>query len=252
VPYFAIPWSLTSRVTQLATALTEAMTPVASALSAEKAEARIRALYIKSLGLTAVVATTALVPVGIAAPDLLTLWLGPVFGVQSGGVLRVLAVSALVQSLGAVPYFMLTGVGRPGAANAPTLVAATANVVLAPILLPSLGLQGVALAILAGLVAQTLLLVHSVEKALGIRGGFVEALARPLAATGVAAAVGLLTASQLEHGWVRLLVSCSSAALLQQALFVATGCYGMRELRMIQGVLLPGAGRSATVSGGAS
>jgi O-antigen/teichoic acid export membrane protein len=251
VPYFAIPWSITSRVTQLTAALTEAMTPVASALSAEKADARIRALYVKSSGLTAVVATTALVPVGVSAHDLLTLWLGPVFGSQGGGVLRVLAVSALVQSLGAVPYFILTGVGRPGAANAPTLVAATANVVLAPILLPRFGLLGVAVAILAGLVAQTLLLVYSVEQALELRGGFVAALARPLAAAGVAAAVGLMSASQLGYGWARLFVSCSSAALVQQALLVATGCYGLRELRMIRGVVLPGAGRSATLNGGA-
>jgi O-antigen/teichoic acid export membrane protein len=252
VPYFAIPWSLTSRVTQLTTALTEAMTPVASALAAEKAEARIRAIYVKSSGLTAVLATSALVPIGIAAPDLLTLWLGPEFGARGGSTLRLLTVSALVQSLGAVPYFLLTGVGRPGAANAPTLVAAAANVVLAPALMPLLGLKGVALAILAGLTAQTLLLVHSVEKALGIRGGFVAALARPLASASVAAALGLVIASQLGHGPISILASCSSAAVMQQVLFLATGSYGMRELRIIQGVLLPRARRSAPVGDGES
>src|SRR6185436_11497288 len=84
IPFFAIPWSLTSRVTQLTSALTEAVAPAASALSAGAIDQRLRSLYERGMVLTAIVATSFLVPLGVGAFDLLTLWLGPEFGAQGG------------------------------------------------------------------------------------------------------------------------------------------------------------------------
>jgi O-antigen/teichoic acid export membrane protein len=245
VPFFAIPWSLSSRVTQLTSSLTEAITPVASALSADKAASHLRALYERSLGLTAIVATTILVPMSVGAPDLLALWLGPAFGERGGSVLRILALTAVVQSLSAAPYFLLTGIGQPAAANAPPLVAAILNIVFAAVLLPAYGLNGVALAILIGIAVQTLMLIRSVEGSIGAVGAAARTLARPLVAAVVAVTGGVTIASLIHEPHVRLVMGCATAALVQHTLLVLLGSYGLREVRMIRTALFPGAASEA-------
>ena len=181
-------------------------------LSADKAASHLRALYERSLGLTAIVATTILVPVSVGAPDLLALWLGPTFGERGGSVLRILALGAVVQSLSAAPYFLLTGIGQPVAANAPPLVAAILNIVFAAVLLPAYGLNGVALAILIGIAAKTLMLIRSVEGSIGAVGAAARTLARPLVAAVVAVTCGLTIASRIHEPHTRLVVQRDGSA----------------------------------------
>jgi O-antigen/teichoic acid export membrane protein len=237
IPFFAIPWSLTSRVTQLTNALTEAVAPAASALSATAIDARVRTLYERGINLTAVVATAFLVPLGVGAFDLLALWLGPEFGLRGGAVLRTLALSAFVQALSSVPYFILMGLGRPAAANLPALVAALLNTVLAIVLLPHQGLLGVALALLIALTVQTVMLIRSAEIHLALVGTAARSLAGPVTASAIAVVAGILVGSHLGTPLVRLMGACTAAGLVHQGMLVMLGCYRPRELRMIWSAL---------------
>jgi O-antigen/teichoic acid export membrane protein len=250
IPFYAIPWSLTSRVTQLSTALTEAVAPAASAMAAGSLADRLNTLYERALALTAITATTFLIPLGVGAFDLLGLWLGPEFAVRGGLILRTLALSAFAQALSAVPYFVLTGLGRPGAANLPPLLAALVDVVLAIVLLPRLGLPGLALAMLVGTTLQTALLVRSVDTALGVGTSAARTLAKPVAGAVIGVTAGVLLGSQLHAPVLRLVVGCATALLLQHTVLVLFGCYGSREVRMIQDAIRRGGSSSARSVGG--
>lgn len=239
VPFFAIPWGLCARVSQLVSALTDALAPVATTLAARQSESALKVVYARATVLTTVAAASLLVPLGVAAPDLLSLWLGRDFGDAAGAVLRLLTLAATLQSLSAVPYGVLTGIGLAARANAPTLAAALLSAGLAAGLLPSHGLEGLALGMIVAMAVQAALLIMAAEEALASRGITLRELARPLTASAAGAALGIVVGRQIDAALPRLIVSCASAVAVQQALLLATRCYGAREARMLAAAVMP-------------
>lgn len=239
VPFLAIPWGLGARITQVVNALTEAITPVASELAAGRESETLQRLYMRSMRVATIAAMTLVVPLVVSARDLLSLWLGPSFSEKGATALQILAVSAGIQSLGAVPYFILNGVGRPAAANLPPVVGAGLNVALAFVFLHSLGLEGIAAAILCGIVVQTTILILALDRALHLEGGAARAFLGPLALSALAAALSLQVAADSPDVLTRFFVRGTAAVGVLHGLFVATGCYGRREIDLITRALFP-------------
>jgi len=234
VPYLAIPWGVSSRVPQVVNALTEAITPVAAELTAGRVTEGLRALYLTSTRIATIAAMTISMPLFVCANELLTVWLGPAFSGSAGTTLRILAVSSGVQSLSSVPYFLLNGIGRPAAANLPTLAAAGLNLILIPLLLPEHGLPGVAFAILLGLSAQTALLLWNAHRRLGLGAAAAGAFLLPVMLATFSAVVAAQLGGDLMSVAGRLVSRTFVVVALFHGMLLVTGCYTRQDLERIR------------------
>jgi O-antigen/teichoic acid export membrane protein len=111
VAYYATPFEAVTKLLIVPGAIAAVLFPAFSAASTID---RPRIVRLFRAGLWAVFLTMyAVTFVTITfAPELLSLWLGPAFAVQSTSALRWLAVGVLTNSLASVPFALLQGVGR--------------------------------------------------------------------------------------------------------------------------------------------
>jgi O-antigen/teichoic acid export membrane protein len=230
VTYYSVPWNVSARVSQIVYALAEVIAPLTSALAAQKDIGTLRGLYTRSSRIMAVVAASAAVPLFVGATDLLSLWLGPTFADRSGATLRVLAFSAMAQSLSAVPYMVLNGMGKPAVAMLPTLGGVSVNVLLASTLSSRLGLPGMALAVATGLALQAALLMISVDRSLDVRPGSTRRLARLGTSAAISLTVGWTVTALMPSPWMGLIVGSLVSLTLLHGLLLATGWYDKREV----------------------
>ena len=234
VTYFSVPWNVTSRISQFIYSLAEVVTPVASVLSAVGAVARLRSLHCRVMGVVLTLSGTVVVPLLLVAPEFLSLWMGPSFASNSVATLRILTLVAGLQCVAMVPYVLLVGVGRPGAANMPPIIGAVLNFALAVWLGPKFGLQGIALTVLAGVAVQTLLLEVAARRAFGLplRPGATEW--RPLLAGAGSIVLGAAAGILLHGAWPRLVVQGSLSIVVFHALLWALGQYGPAERALLR------------------
>jgi O-antigen/teichoic acid export membrane protein len=241
VTYFTVPWSVTARLTQIIYSLAEVVTPLASSLTASASIAELVRVYRRVTKVVLLLCGTVAIPLFLAAGDLLAVWMGPEFAQRSGSVLRVLVVSTALQSLAMVAYVVLTGMGRPGAANAPALMGALVNLTAAILAGSRYGLVGMAGAVLMGVAVQTLLLEWRVGLALSSWGGSRQEIRRVLAAAIGATAIGLAVGRVVVGPWVRLTALTLVGIVSFHGLLWMLGSYSRSErdvlLRQIQSVI---------------
>jgi O-antigen/teichoic acid export membrane protein len=229
VPYFSVPWSVSSRLTQVAYSMAEVMTPVASALTSTDATDRLRMVHRRVTTIVLLISLSVGLPLFLSAPDVLTLWMGPLFGERSGNVLRLLLLFAAVQSTAMVAYTVLTGMGRPAAANLPTVIGATTGLLLALLAGPVLGLVGIAGAVVVGAALQAVLLEWRVGMVLSRRSIAIPQLRRIALATSGAATIGVVAGQIMEGLWSRLILSAIVGLLVFHALLWMLGAYDSPE-----------------------
>jgi len=113
-------------------------------------------------------------PIFIAAKQILALWIGQDFARVSAGVVRLMALNAVVYVLTCVYYTGLQAQGKSRTLAAGGL-AAVAVMVLALALMPrSLGIEGAAVATLAAFSAQLFLFRHAFMRTVSISGKIPE------------------------------------------------------------------------------
>ncbi len=98
---------------------------------------------------------------GLFAPELLHLWLGPSFAAESAAILRILALGLLFNTLGTVPFSALQAAGRAKLVAQIQLVELAIYIPALLLTVSWLGLTGVAVAwmVRAGVDAAVLLLL---------------------------------------------------------------------------------------------
>jgi O-antigen/teichoic acid export membrane protein len=112
VAYYATPYEIVTKLLLVPTAVAQVLFPAFSA-SIVADRPRTALLFdrgLKSVFLVLFPATLVLVTL---APELLRLWLGREFAIESSGVLRWLAVGVFINGLAQVPFALVQGVGRP-------------------------------------------------------------------------------------------------------------------------------------------
>ena len=238
VTYYAVPWNVSARVAQIVYALSEVIAPLTSALAARNDLDTLRRLYARSFRMMAVVAASAAVPLIVSATDLLWLWLGPTFAQRSATTLRVLVLATAVQSIGAVPYMMLNGMGQPARAMIPTIVGVLVNMAFAWVWGATLGLPGVALAVVCGLIVQTALLTTALDQHLNMGRGSLGTLARLLVATIAAVGGGGGVAATVSNPWIAILSASLVGLAILHGLLMVTGWYERREIAFLWHALI--------------
>jgi O-antigen/teichoic acid export membrane protein len=245
VTYFTVPWSISARLAQLVYSIAEVVAPLASSLTASNSAEQLERLHRRVTKVVLLLSGTVAIPLFLTAPDLLGLWMGPVFGERGGNVLRLLAISAVLQGLAMVTYLVLMGMGRPAVANVPAVVGALVNLAVALLVGPRYGLVGVAGAVVVGVGVQTMLLEWRVALAFR-RASVATAETRQVAIAAIGAvAIGLAVRPLLSGPWTRLAALTLVGVASFHGLLWALGAYSRSErevlLRQIRSVF-PGAG----------
>lgn len=107
-----------------------------------------------SLLAVAVVGLIFYAPIGIFAPQVIRLWINPVFALTSAGVTRIWSLAAMTYLVSCVYCAHLQGVGRPGILVANGILG-VALLAAGLVFLPGrFGIEGVALSVLLGFAAQ--------------------------------------------------------------------------------------------------
>lgn len=113
VGYYSAPHELVMRLTLLPASIVATLFPALSAGARLGEEERLGRLVAGSLKFLLISAGPVLVTLAALAPDILGLWLGAAFAVESGLALRFLAVGMLINALAYVPNVLLQAAGRP-------------------------------------------------------------------------------------------------------------------------------------------
>ena len=169
VAYYIAPYEAVTRLWILPAGMAGVLFPVFSALEYAEKPTRGPVLLARAARylLMLVAAPTALII--LFAPDLLTVWLGPVYAAEGALALQILAVGVFVNSLAHLPSSYLQGRGRPDLTAKFHLAELAPYAVLAWVLVNAFGVTGAALAWTIRVAADATLLVAGVWKALGVR-----------------------------------------------------------------------------------
>ena len=111
VTFYSAPYEMVTRLWVFPASLMATIFPAFSALGGEPQ--RREALAARSVKYILVLLGPVVVAVLAVASDVLRLWLGPEFAVQSTRALQILAAGVLINSLAFVPFALLQAVGRP-------------------------------------------------------------------------------------------------------------------------------------------
>jgi O-antigen/teichoic acid export membrane protein len=166
VAYYATPYEAVTKLLLVPTAFAAVLFPAFSSASIIN---RGRLLRLFRHGYWILFA--GMYPIAFAlitfAPELLRGWLGSGFAVQSTGVLRLLTVGVLSNSVAAVPFALLQGLGRSDTTAKIHAAEAPIYLLLMVLLIRQYGIVGAAVAWSARTTVDMIILFVSAEKELG-------------------------------------------------------------------------------------
>ncbi len=113
VAYYAAPYEVVTRLWILTASLTVTLFPAFSSLEGAKDRLRVGIFFARSIKYILITTGPIVVLIAVYAKDILQLWLGSDFAIESTFAMQVLVVGVLVNSLAHTPYALLQGTGRP-------------------------------------------------------------------------------------------------------------------------------------------
>jgi O-antigen/teichoic acid export membrane protein len=146
VAYYSAPYEMVTRLWIIPSSFVATLFPAFSVLSGQRQSKRLAFFFARSTQWVLLTLGSLVVVLIVFAYDILQLWLGSAFAVESTGVLQILAVGVLVNSLAHVPYSLLQAQGRPDVTAKLHLVELPLHGVLVWWLISLWGTPGAALA----------------------------------------------------------------------------------------------------------
>ena len=146
VSYYTVPYEVVSRLLIIPASLTGVLFPAFSSLSSNGDQDELNVNVTRSIKY---IATAMMLPTVIFllfAEDILRIWLGNDFALESASVFRLLSVSVLFNAIGYIPFSLIQGVGRPDIVAKYLLIELPLYAGIAFFLILRLGINGAALA----------------------------------------------------------------------------------------------------------
>lgn len=131
-------------ITYLAALTVSAVLPLASSMGAEGRTASLRSLFVRGTKYGAALIAPVTIVLAVFASPLIEVWLGPGFAGQ-GVVAQVLILPHVIVSLGLMGDTIVISQGRLGRRIPWIVLQAVVNVVLSALLIPRIGVMGVAI-----------------------------------------------------------------------------------------------------------
>jgi O-antigen/teichoic acid export membrane protein len=181
VGFYSAPFDGVIRLLIVPGAMVTALFPSVSGLNAVRDTVRMRTLYTAAVRNILLILILPAALIGIFGPELLRLWLGNAFAVESGRALQILAAGVLVNGLAHVPSAFLSAVGRPDVNAKFHVLELVIHVPLAYWLIRNFGITGAATAWTVRVTLDAALLFAAGSRLIGDRKA---PLARAIAADG--------------------------------------------------------------------
>lgn len=224
---YAVPAGLLMRLQTIPSTIATVVVPMISELAGPETEGGLARMYLKSVRAILWSALPPLLLLFSVMPQFLTLWLGPEFGLRGVWPARLLVVAHAAALLAHMPRSAACGRDMAHLVSAASWAQAAISIGAWFLLVPRLGILGVALGFLLGQALTIFFLLQSVHRrllGLGFGRFFRESLAAPLAS----AALLLLIVFPLHHlagSWTRL-IALSAAGF---SLFYGSAWFFMDE-----------------------
>ncbi|MCX8128922.1 MAG: flippase [Clostridia bacterium] len=210
VTYYVVPAGAAVKFNNVITNITNVIFPLTSELSATSNTDKIRRLYCKSLKYISLISFCITIPVFLYSENLLTLWMGKDFSLESANVFRILLVSNLLLSGNAICYYMFNGLNMPKINTIYVIITSVMRVVLSVAFIPIYGVSGAAIAFLASMIPVPFFICYF-ERVLNIKTlYFLFRVYLPLA---VSSAVVIFGFSIIDYSGVNILVLAFLGAL---------------------------------------
>jgi O-antigen/teichoic acid export membrane protein len=146
VGYYAAPYEAINRAWVVPATLAATLFPAFTNLDTGGARHRLEELCARSLKSLLLISAPTLLVLALFARQILRVWLGPDFAIQSALTLQILALGMLINSVALVPFSLLQGVGRPDLTGIFSVIEFLFQIVMCWILVRRFGIAGAALA----------------------------------------------------------------------------------------------------------
>ncbi len=113
VAFYTAPYDIANRLRVLPIAIMNTVFPEFSALSHNSENTRVEKLFSRSIKYILLLVGPFTLLLAFYAPEILRVWLGQDFAYKSTVVLRIIATGIVINSLAAVPFNLLQGIGKP-------------------------------------------------------------------------------------------------------------------------------------------
>ena len=144
--HYAVPFMLVNRVFSLSYRLGSVMFPVASAMAANQEIDRLRELYLYAARYVFFVNCALAVLLTTLAHEILLYWIGPSLAASGAGIMVLITLSSLVDSLTNAPSLVNDGLGKPHITGSFAISRAILGVGLTLLLVNLFGVMGAAFA----------------------------------------------------------------------------------------------------------
>jgi O-antigen/teichoic acid export membrane protein len=167
VAYYTAPYEAVTRLWIISVSLTMTLFPAFSALEREKNSQRLGTFFARSVKYVLLTTGPSVVVIWLFAREMLEIWLGADFALESTMALQILAVGVLINSLANTPFTLLQGVGRPDLPAKFHLIELPVYIGVAWILVSHYGISGAACAWTLRVAVDALLLFAAAFKVCG-------------------------------------------------------------------------------------
>ncbi len=113
VTYYTTPYSMVAQIHMLSASLVTVLFPAFSSLAATGDNRDTARLYLRGIKYMFLMVAPVVLVFVVLARDVMSLWVGPEFAVQSHMVMSILALGFFAGALARVPFAMIQAAGRP-------------------------------------------------------------------------------------------------------------------------------------------
>ncbi|MBL0176434.1 MAG: flippase [Ignavibacteria bacterium] len=201
VPYYSSPYEFVTRSAIIPFSLAITLFPRFSGLRAEEMREVGEQLIQKSLRLLSVLLFPIMLTLIVFAPEILDLWLGPVFRERSTLTFQLLVVGSMFSTFSYIPFAAVQGLGRPDLKAKLDLAGVVLCLVGGWALIRGFGIEGAAVSRILVSMFDTVALIVFTKRILGtsfrqlfpspLRGLFVLAFVLPVAGIALSASLPL-------------------------------------------------------------
>ncbi len=209
VTFYTVPAILAQRGFSILFNVTSAFFPAISFSQAKDDKQRVKDLYLRMTKIIILLISPLMAIIFLLAEDILEIWLGSQFAYQSTSTLKILTLAYFLAAFSAPGVIVSDASNKPQIPAIFSIFSAAINLIAALILIPVLGIEGAAWALVINFAVQVpvfLMIVH--KKVLGISHLTViaQSIIKPLL-SGITTAVILYTALNFIDSPIQRLVA---------------------------------------------
>jgi O-antigen/teichoic acid export membrane protein len=216
-----------------------AVFPAASALASQQDERRSTELYLRAMKLSALMSLPMCSIMFIYADQIMRYWLSEGFELNSSRVLKILALATLLFSVTTVPRVTLDATGRIRVSTIFSLIGAATNLALMFALVPTIGFEGAAWAVLANAAIFSPLMlyyVHTHVLAISSRELLGVSISRPL----LAAAIlwpPMVWAQRFATSLIAVVVVCGASLVAYALMSILVGGINRQDRALLRSLI---------------